>query len=149
MQWVRCRYGNKKGWERVERWTGERKRGMERQEKWRMSTVSPARVMSLSRSPPLTTRAAGSWHGNRGGEPFPGRFGRESERRLERKKNRRRDREKEMEDGSRRQKHRAHGSLTSFLLLWQRCQFTPHPPPNTHAPVTPLGDWQPRPHTTL
>ncbi|KAL1261848.1 hypothetical protein QQF64_007113 [Cirrhinus molitorella] len=81
-----------------------------------MSTVSPARVMSLSRSPPLTTRAAGSWHGNRGGEPFPGRFGRESVREGWRGKSR--DRETgEMEDGSRRQKRRAHGSLTSSVLL--------------------------------
>ncbi len=100
-------------------------RGMERQEKWRMSTVSPARVMSLSRSPLLTTSAAGSWHGNCRGEPFPGRFGRECEWRLERKKKRQRD--GEMEDKSRRQKRRAHGSLTSSVLLWQRCQFTPHP----------------------
>lgn len=98
-----------------------------KRKKWRMSTVSPARVMSLSRSPPLTTRAAGSWHGNRRGEPFPGWFGQEKARECWRgwKET---ERCREMEGASRRQTHGAHGSLTCSVLLWQHCQFTPLPP---------------------
>ncbi len=113
-------------------------RGMERQEKWRMSTVSPARVMSLSRSPLLTTSAAGSWHGNRRGEPFPGRFGRESV--SEGWRGRKRDRETE------RWKTRADDRSAEHMARWHPlCYYDnaanslPTPTKHTNAPVTPSG----------